>query len=112
VVTCTPSTVPLLRDGDLTPGTFLAAVGADSPHKQELDPALLANSKVVVDILAQCEVAGELHHALGAGLMTKSQVHAQLGERSSRASNPAANRIKKPSSSILPVPRCKTLRHP
>jgi ornithine cyclodeaminase/alanine dehydrogenase len=79
-VTCTPSREPLLRLGDLAPGTFLAAVGADSPEKQELDPALLASGKVVVDLLEQCATIGELHHALEKGLRTRGDVHAELGD--------------------------------
>jgi alanine dehydrogenase len=79
-VTCTPSKQPFLKREFVTPGTFVAAVGADSPEKQELDPSLLRDSKVVVDILDQCAIIGELHHALGAGLVTKEAVHAELGE--------------------------------
>jgi len=79
-VTCTPSREPYLAARDVRPGTFIAAMGADSPEKQELDPLLMASSKVVVDILEQCERVGELHHALDAGVMHREQVHAQLGE--------------------------------
>src|ERR1044071_4753305 len=35
-VTCTPSEQFFIRHGDISPGTFIAAVGADSEHKQEL----------------------------------------------------------------------------
>ncbi len=77
-VTCTPARTPLLFDGDLPPGCFLAAVGADGPDKQELDPALLARTKVVVDHLEQCAEFGELHHALTAGRMRREDVHADL----------------------------------
>ncbi len=79
-VTCTPSRKPLLGREDVAPGTFLAAVGADSPEKQELDPALLVSNKMVVDLLEQCAEIGELHHALKAGLRTRADVHAELGE--------------------------------
>jgi alanine dehydrogenase len=79
-VTCTPSRTPLLGPSDVSPGLFIAAVGADSPEKQELDPELLANSTLVVDILEQCATIGELHHALAANVMTRSDVHAELGE--------------------------------
>jgi len=79
-VTCTPAKQYFLRKEYVRPGTFIAAVGADSPDKQELEPALLASSKVVVDILDQCERVGELHHAIAAGLMTRESVHAELGE--------------------------------
>ncbi len=80
IVTCTPARQPFLRGEDVRPGTFIAAVGADSPEKQELEPALLAASKVVVDLLDQCAAFGELHHALAAGLFTRNDVYAELGE--------------------------------
>ena len=64
----------------MLPGTFIAAVGADSEDKEELEPALLASGKVVVDILDQCATIGELHHALQEGVMTRSGVYAELGE--------------------------------
>ena len=79
-VTCTPSRQPLLNLDDVMPGTFIAAVGADNPEKQELQPELMAKSKIVVDILEQCAVMGDLHHALAAGVVTRGDVHAELGE--------------------------------
>jgi alanine dehydrogenase len=79
-VTCTPSRQPLLGVDDVSPGTFIAAVGADNPQKQELHPSLMAGSKIVCDILEQCAVMGDLHHALDAGVVTRANVHAELGE--------------------------------
>jgi alanine dehydrogenase len=79
-VTCTTSLEPLLGCDDVSPGTFIAAVGADNPQKQELHPGLMARSKIVCDILEQCAVMGDLHHALDAGLVTRANVHAELGE--------------------------------
>ncbi len=79
-ITCTPSNQPFLGPEHVMPGIFIAAVGADNERKQEIEPALLANSKVVVDILDQCAVMGELHHALEIGYMKKSDVHAELGQ--------------------------------
>ncbi len=80
IVTCTPSREPILGPGDVRPGTFVAAVGADHPEKQEIAPALLAASRVVVDVLEQAATMGDLHHALRAGVMTRADVHAELGE--------------------------------
>lgn len=80
IVTCTPSRKPYLLAEHVRPGTFVAAVGADSPDKQELDPHVLAQAAVVTDITGQCEHVGELHHAIAAGLMAVSDVRAQLGE--------------------------------
>jgi ornithine cyclodeaminase/alanine dehydrogenase-like protein (mu-crystallin family) len=59
---------------------FIAAVGADSPGKQELEPALVAAATLVVDLLEQCAEIGELQHALGAGLLTRERVHAELAD--------------------------------
>ena len=79
-VTCTPSRGRLLGPDDVRRGTFIAAVGADNPHKQELAPALMARSKIVCDVLEHCAVMGDLHHALEAGAVTRADVHAELGE--------------------------------
>jgi alanine dehydrogenase len=79
-VTCTPSNQYFLNREYVSPGTFIAAVGADNEEKQELDPALLAANKVVVDLLEQGATIGDLHHALDLGLLTKADVHAELGE--------------------------------
>lgn len=78
-ITCTPSRHAILGAGDVNPGTFVAGVGADNPDKQELDPALLARSAVVVDILDQAVTSGDLHHAIAAGVMTREDVRAELG---------------------------------
>lgn len=79
-VTCTPSKKYFLNREYVSPGTFIAAVGADNEEKHELDPALMVSNKVVVDLLGQCATVGELHHALEQGLVTKADVYAELGE--------------------------------
>ncbi len=62
------------------PGTFIAAVGADSPDKSEIAPALMAAAKVATDVTTQCAEMGDLHHAIAAGMMTTADVDAELGE--------------------------------
>ncbi len=79
-VTCTPSHAPFLKAEFVAPGTFIAAVGADNPEKQELEPALLTRSKIVVDLLEQCATIGEVHHALDAGVITREDIYAELGD--------------------------------
>jgi alanine dehydrogenase len=79
-VTCTTSCQPVLHADDVSAGTFIAAVGADNPQKQELHPDLMKRSKVVCDVLDQCASMGDLHHALDGGVMTREDVHAELGE--------------------------------
>lgn len=65
IVTCTAAREPLLTESDIEPGTHITAIGADSPGKQELDPAILrAAALVLVDSLAQCQKLGELQHCV------------------------------------------------
>jgi len=90
IVTCTPAKQFFMKEAWVRPGTFIAAVGADSEDKQELEPTLLSRSKVVVDIVDQAASIGELHHSIDAGLMTKDDVYGELGaivaRRSGRSS--------------------------
>ena len=79
-VTCTPARRAFVMAADVPPGMFIAAVGADSQGKQELEPALAASATLVVDVLTQCAEIGELQHVLAAGLLTRAQVHAELGD--------------------------------
>ncbi len=79
LVTCTPSRRAFIRKEDARPGTFIAAVGADSEGKQEIDEALMAASAVVVDLLPQAALIGDLHHAIEAGLMLAEDARAELG---------------------------------
>jgi ornithine cyclodeaminase/alanine dehydrogenase-like protein (mu-crystallin family) len=80
VITCTTSTTPFLRREHLHPGLFIAAVGADNPRKSELAPELMANAKVVADVLEQAATMGDLHHALEAGVMTREDVFGELAD--------------------------------
>ena len=50
IVTATPARKYYIRKEWIQPGCFIAAIGADSPGKQELDPRLVASSVVVTDI--------------------------------------------------------------
>src|SRR5260370_37252343 len=79
-ITCAPSRSPFLKRAWMHPGMFVAAVGADSPDKQELDADLTAACKVVGDIRSQVAAVGETHHAIERGLMTVDSVHAEIGE--------------------------------
>ena len=80
IVTCTPAREWFLARAAVPPGAFVAGVGADAPGKQELEPALLAASKVVADVLEQCCRMGELRHAILTGALTREDVHAELAE--------------------------------
>ena len=81
LITTTPAREPLVRAAWLRDGMHVTAVGSDSPGKRELEPACLAISDIlVVDRYGQCAAFGELKGALDAGLLTRDDVHGELGE--------------------------------
>ena len=80
IVTCTTARRYFLLREMVSPGTFIAAVGADHEEKQEIDPQLMAGASVVTDLTSQASTIGDLHHAIEAGTMTIADVHAQIGE--------------------------------
>ena len=75
IVTCTPSTRPLLEAAWIRPGTHITAVGSDTAAKQELDPAILARAdRIVVDSLGQSELRGEVFKAVTAGAIGRDRL--------------------------------------
>jgi ornithine cyclodeaminase len=75
IVTCTPSTKPLLEAAWIRPGTHITAVGSDTAAKQELDPAILAGAgRIVVDSLSQSELRGEVYRAVSAGAIGRDRL--------------------------------------
>lgn len=79
IVTLTTSKTPLLLADAVRPGTFIAAVGADSPFKNEIQPELMRRSVVVTDLTDQCAVMGDLRAAMESGAMTRGDVRSELG---------------------------------
>jgi len=79
-VTCTTSRRYFLTRADVVRGTLIAAVGADNPEKQEIEPALMARSRIVCDVVEQCAAIGDLHHAIECSAVAKMDVYAELGE--------------------------------
>ena len=79
-ITCTSSRRWFLGREHVSPGSFVAAVGADNPEKQEIEPDLLRASAVVADVLEQCAAIGDLHHALDAAIMRREDVRADLAD--------------------------------
>jgi ornithine cyclodeaminase/alanine dehydrogenase-like protein (mu-crystallin family) len=80
IATCTSAREPFLDLQCVRPGTFIAAVGADSPDKSEIAPTLMAAATVVTDVLRQCSAMGDLRHAIAGDHMTEADVHAELGD--------------------------------
>jgi len=79
-ITCTPAKRWILGRSHVAPGAFIAAVGADNPEKQEIEPELLAGNVVVADSLEQCAAIGDLHHAFDADVMRREDVRAELAD--------------------------------
>lgn len=69
IITCgTTATAPLIRGGDVRPGTHVDLVGAFTPHMRESDDALVAASVVYVDTRAGAlKEAGDLVQPIASG---------------------------------------------
>lgn len=80
VCTCTPARGPVLRRTWLGPGVHINAMGADAPGKQELDPQILRDAKVVLDDMAQATESGEVNVPLHEGAYRRDQIHGTIGE--------------------------------
>lgn len=80
IVTCTTARSPFLKSSFVRPGTFVAAVGADSPEKSEIDPELLVRSRLIADVADQCVVMGDTHHAIRAGVIDRTAIVAEMAQ--------------------------------
>ena len=79
IVTATPAKTPLLKAGDIRPGTHITAMGSDTADKIELDPEILGRADlVVVDSLSQSESRGEVFRAVEAKSLNRDSV-SELG---------------------------------
>jgi len=80
IVTTTPSRRPLVKFKWLKPGVHINAIGADAPGKQELDPDILKNAKVIIDHWEQAAHSGEINVPLRKKLISKRDIYADIGE--------------------------------
>ncbi|MFA9419933.1 MAG: cyclodeaminase [Gammaproteobacteria bacterium] len=81
IVTTTPSGKPVLNLSDIRAGQHITAMGSDADHKNEIDPAIIANGvSYFCDRLSQCQLLGELHHAIECGQVDSSSSFAELGD--------------------------------
>lgn len=80
LVTATPSRRPLVKRAWLAPGTHINAIGADAPGKQELDPRILRDARLIVDHREQAIHAGEINVPIRRGQLAPRDIQATLGE--------------------------------
>jgi ornithine cyclodeaminase/alanine dehydrogenase-like protein (mu-crystallin family) len=74
VATVTPGKNVLLAEGSLRPGQHVSLMGADGPDKAEIAPAELARVSAFCDDWGQASHAGDLAHAVEAGLIDREDV--------------------------------------
>jgi alanine dehydrogenase len=80
VCIATPSVTPVMMRAMVRPGTHINAMGADGPGKQELDPQILADARIVVDEPDQSLHGGELNVPVSQGLLGPEAIAATLGD--------------------------------
>jgi alanine dehydrogenase len=80
LITTTRGKGELVEADWVKPGTHIVAIGTDQRGKQELDPELFRNAKIVVDSIAQCTEKGETWHPLNKNIIVKDDIHAEIGE--------------------------------
>jgi alanine dehydrogenase len=74
VATVTPGKNVLFREGSLLAGQHVSLMGADGPDKCEIAAAELARVSVFCDDYGQASHAGDLAHAVEAGLLAREHV--------------------------------------
>jgi ornithine cyclodeaminase len=81
IVTATTSEKPVFDARHVEQGAHINAVGSFRPDMQEVDPATVANARVIVDSReAAWEEAGDLIVPLRAGTIDESHIAAELGQ--------------------------------
>jgi ornithine cyclodeaminase/alanine dehydrogenase-like protein (mu-crystallin family) len=81
VVLATASATPVVDDEWVAPGAHVISVGACRPNQREMNPALVARARVVVDSRASAFLeSGDIVMGLREGRFAPSHVVAELGE--------------------------------
>ena len=80
IATTTPSRKPIVKSNWVMPGTHINAIGADAKGKEELEPAILKKSTLVIDDWAQASHSGEINVPVSKGLISRRDIDAELGE--------------------------------
>jgi Predicted ornithine cyclodeaminase, mu-crystallin homolog len=79
VSTLTPSREPVVEREWVKDGAHINAMGADAEGKQELDPGVLRDARVVVDDIEQCAHSGEINVPISKGEFGEGDVYTTLG---------------------------------
>ena len=80
VITTTPSKNYYIDSSYIEKGMHIIAVGADMPGKNELEPKIFKNAKIINDSIPQCTSRGETRNAIISGMIKESDIHAEIGQ--------------------------------
>jgi alanine dehydrogenase len=80
LITTTRGKGSLVEADWVRPGTHIVAIGTDTQGKQELEPEIFRNAKIVNDSVAQCIEKGETWHPLHHHIISRADIHAEIGE--------------------------------
>ena len=81
VVTVTASPTPVVQNEWVAEGVHVIAVGSCLPSRRELDPALVARGRLIVDSReAALKEAGDVAIGIAEGRWTQEHIEAELGE--------------------------------
>lgn len=80
VVTITPARGPIVKNEWISPGTHIAAVGADKKGDQELEREILKRARIFVDDIRQCRTDGEINVPLSEGFLMEDEIAGEIGE--------------------------------
>lgn len=70
-----PSSFPILLVNQIRKGTHITAIGADTPHKQELDENIFGRADIIVaDSISQCVERGDIAHAIKNKIITTNKL--------------------------------------
>jgi alanine dehydrogenase len=90
IVLVTASPTPVISDAWVKPGACVISVGACRPNQREMDPALVARARVIVDSRAAAlQESGDIVMGIQEGRLGEDHIAAELGEV---AANPSLGR--------------------
>src|SRR6202140_2002550 len=90
IVLVTASPKPVISDAWVKPGACVISVGACRPNQREMDPALVARARVIVDSRAAAlQESGDIVMGIQEGRFGEDHIAAELGQV---AANPSLGR--------------------
>ena len=81
IVLATSATEPVIEDAWIQDGAHVTSVGAPVPHQREMDPALVARARVIVDSrVGALAESGDIVQGIAERRFDESHVAAEIGE--------------------------------